>query len=69
MEGTPNKIQREQAVMIVGAMKQEAAMMGANDFEIPALDSLLEALNQGQITPEEAIAQAHKIVSRKTDYH
>jgi predicted RNA-binding protein associated with RNAse of E/G family len=69
MEGEPNKNQKEQAVMIIGEMKQQAAVMGANDFEIPALDNLLIALNQGEITPEEAIAEAHKIVNRKTDYH
>lgn len=69
MEGALNKIQKEQAVMIIGEIKQQVAVMGANDFEIPALDNLLMALNQGEITPEEAIAQAHKIVDRKTDYH
>lgn len=69
MERIPNKSQKEQAVMIIGEMKQQAAVMGANDFEIPSLDNLLIALNQGEITPEEAIEQAHKIVDRKADYH
>lgn len=59
----------EQAIMVIGELKQQAAIMGANDFEIPALDAIMESLNEGECTPEEAIRSATAIVDRKSDYH
>lgn len=61
--------EREAAVLIIGEMRQQAAIMGANNFEIPAFDNLLVALNERQITPREAIAEARKILESKSDYH
>lgn len=54
---------------VIMMIRQEVYMMGANDYEIPALDRLLEELRKGKITPEEAIKQARAIQARKQDYH
>ncbi|MCX6702011.1 MAG: hypothetical protein NTX96_02330 [Candidatus Zambryskibacteria bacterium] len=59
----------DKAVMIIGEIRQQVAVMGGNDFEIPALDDLLKALTEGECTPEEAVHQAHLIIDRKADYH
>ena len=75
MEEEPKQIDEqkrkelEQAVMIIGELKQQAAIMGANDFEIPALNALIESLKEGECTPEEAIRSAMAMVNRKSDYH
>lgn len=60
---------KEQAVFIIGELIQQVNIMGANDFEIPTLNTLLESLNAGECTPEEAIEIAHNIRNRKADYH
>jgi hypothetical protein len=76
MEKEPNIIddeekrkEVEQAILVVGEIKQQVAIMGANDFEIPALDNILRALNESQVTAQEAIKEATLIRDRKSDYH
>jgi hypothetical protein len=68
-EKAEKKVDIKQAVMIIGEIRQQVGIMGANDYEIPALDSILNALNEGECTPEEAVKQAHIIRDRKSDYH
>lgn len=43
--------------------------MGANSSEIPDIDSILQKLHTGKITPEDAIIEAEKIERSKADYH
>lgn len=51
------------------AIQQEVAIMGSNDYEIPALNKLIERLKKGEISSGDAIAQATKIRDSKQDYH
>lgn len=50
-------------------IQQEVAVMGSNDYEIPALNKLIERLKKGEISPEKALADAKEIRSSKQDYH
>ena len=54
---------------LIAHIKQTVAVMGANDSEIPELDSILEDLHARTCAPEEAIQKARAIESRKMDYH
>lgn len=54
---------------VIMMIRQEVYMMGANDYEIPELDRLLEKLRKGEIKPKDALAQARAIQARKQDYH
>jgi hypothetical protein len=59
----------DDAIMIVSEIRQQVAVMGANDYEIPAIDRIIEALKLREITPKEAISEANIILGRKNDYH
>lgn len=51
------------------AIRQEAYMMGANDYEIPALDGIIEKLEKRELSSEDALKEAQTIIGRKADYH
>ncbi|PIZ75495.1 hypothetical protein COY05_03990 [Candidatus Peregrinibacteria bacterium CG_4_10_14_0_2_um_filter_38_24] len=57
------------AYQTIMELRQNIYLMGGNDAEIPLLDALIQRLRAGEITPEEAITQAHKIQDSKMDYH
>lgn len=59
----------QEALNELNALRQEVYMMGANDYEIPAIDELIQKLEKGECTPEEALSQAESIKSKKADYH
>lgn len=42
---------------------------GGNDFEFGAIREILNKLNSGEITPEDAVTEAGKIRDSKMDYH
>jgi hypothetical protein len=50
-------------------IRQETLMMGANDYEPSAFDSILERYQSGQLSAEEALANARQIQASKQDYH
>ena len=50
-------------------VQREIYMMGGNDYEIPAIAALIEKFQRKEISGEEAIKEAHKIKSRKMEYH
>jgi hypothetical protein len=68
MEGL-NNTKIEDAINTIMAIQQEVAIMGSNDYEIPALNKLIEHLKKGEISSGDAIAQATKIRDSKQDYH
>ena len=51
------------------AIRDEIALVGGNDFEIPTLNTLVELLEKGKCSPEHAIKEARNILSSKQDYH
>ncbi|HBD24589.1 MAG: hypothetical protein A2566_00025 [Candidatus Zambryskibacteria bacterium RIFOXYD1_FULL_40_13] len=60
---------REHAILVLGEIRQQVAVMGANDSEIPKLNEIIELLEMGNINPEEAIRLAIEIRDGKADYH
>lgn len=51
------------------AMRQEVYQMGANDFEIPAIDAIIQEFKDSLCTAEEALKRVAEIRNRKQDYH
>ncbi|MBI5465834.1 MAG: hypothetical protein HY974_00925 [Candidatus Kerfeldbacteria bacterium] len=71
-EATPEEPQGREANSpedTIMAIRQEVYMMGANDYEIPALDDIIKSLRNGTLSAEEAVQQAMDIKARKQDYH
>jgi hypothetical protein len=50
-------------------IRQQIGLMGANDYEIPAIDDLIARLKAGECAPEDAVEEAQAILSSKQDYH
>ncbi len=50
-------------------IRQEVAVMGANDSEFWQLSQIQEQLHAGTLTSEEAVHRAQKILADKQDYH
>lgn len=59
----------EKAISTIMMIRQEVATMGANDYEIPALDKLIDDLKNFKITPSDALKRAFSIQNSKQDYH
>ena len=58
-----------EAFATVSAIMQAVNAMGANDYEMKALERILIELQRGDVTPWEAIVQAERIKDSKQDYH
>ena len=59
----------KQTEMEICAIRDEVALAGANDFEIPALNNLIVRLQNEECTPEFALKEARTIRDRKQNYH
>lgn len=59
----------EQLLNQILMVRDEVAQMGANDSEIPIINSIIEKLKRGEMSPEEALSNVYKIKDRKADYH
>lgn len=57
------------AIVHIQAKMQECSVMGANDYEMPALERLIQQVQTKRISPWEAIMQADGIRDSKQDYH
>jgi hypothetical protein len=68
-EGLDNGNLLEKTVKEIKAIEGEVAVMGVNDYEIPALEALINSVKNKEISPEEAVRQAIKIRDTKQDYH
>ena len=62
----PEKINVEAKI---GLVRQQCAQMGANDYELPELDRILESWRNKEISDQEALAKAQQILDSKQDYH
>lgn len=63
------KDNKEETIKEIMIIRQEVAIMGSNDYEIPALDGLIESLKKGEVLSKDALAEAIKIRNSKQDYH
>lgn len=69
MENLESQNGNQNVVNEIMAIRQEIGMMGANDYEIPAVDQIIEKFEKGEYTPEEALQEVNAIKNRKADYH
>lgn len=53
----------------IGALQDQIYAMGANDYEMPAIQDILDSLRGGKIEPSEAVRQVRQIKDSKQDYH
>ncbi len=68
IESSP-KVTKEEALNTVRAALQEVTGMGANDYEIPALNQLISDLEEGVGDPAVIAQKARDIQFGKQDYH
>jgi len=66
---TSPKVTKEEALNTVRAALQEVTGMGANDYEIPALNKLISDLEEGVGDPAVIAQKARDIQFSKQDYH
>lgn len=62
-------LDKENAKLTIGALRQEIYMLGANDSEFSSIDSILAELESGNISPQDAIDQVTAIKEQKQSYH
>ncbi len=64
-----NPIPKNEAMMQILQIEQQAMAMGANDYEPAAFMAIKTKLREGKITATEAVTQARGILDSKQDYH
>jgi len=65
----PENNSKQSVEFKIRGILQDVAVMGANDYEIPAINAVLEKLQSDEYSPEEALEKAQKIIEGKADYH
>jgi hypothetical protein len=60
---------KDEARMRIEEVRQRAALMGANDSEFSLLNEILLNMDKDEMTPDEALEEANKVLSGKMDYH
>ncbi len=68
-EGINNENLIEKTIKEIKAIENEVSVMGGNDYEIPALEKLIESIRNEELSPKEALNQAEKIRDSKQNYH
>lgn len=58
-----------EAMARIAIIEQQVMGMGANDAEASLFASIRRRLLNGEISPEEAVAEAQAILDGKQDYH
>ena len=72
MENEPTKdiqLNLSEAMMRIQGILAEVSVMGANDSEFESFYRIQRELQEGILTPTEAIIQAQSIKDSKMDYH
>ena len=69
MEAVEQPMSADRAETEILAIRDLVAGQGANDYEIPTINGILERLKSGKLTPDEALVEAHAINNRKASYH
>ncbi len=59
----------EETIRKIEFIKQQVAVEGANNYEIPELNNLLEKVKAGDISPEQGLREAEIIQESKNSYH
>lgn len=54
---------------VIEEMRGQAMVMGFNDSETQAFDSIIEELDAKTISVQEAFKRAQAIINNKQDYH
>ena len=62
-------IDKESARLLIGGLRQDIYMLGANDSEFSFIESILVELETGDISPQNAVDQVMAIKERKQSYH
>lgn len=60
---------KDEMRMRIEEVRQRAALMGANDSEFSLLNEILLNMDKDEMTPDEALEEANKVLSGKMDYH
>ena len=60
---------KEDAQSYIAMIKQQVALMGANNYEFEELDKILKLLQAGDISEDEARSRVYAILESKQDYH
>jgi len=69
MENINPQNNMSEALNEILAMRDEIALMGANDYEMGAIRNILGRLKNGECTPTDALRETQSIKDRKSDYH
>lgn len=59
----------ETAKAAVSEAFQEMAQLGANDYEHGEIAKIIDDLDAGILSPDDAVDRAHVILAMKEDYH
>ncbi len=62
----PENINVEMEIEII---RQQIAVMGANDYEFDELDNIKKLWQKKEISGKEAVARARAVLNNKQDYH
>jgi flagellar biosynthesis regulator FlbT len=57
------------ALVQIEAIRSQINSMGANDSEFEALNNIRRKIEDREMTPEEAVAQAQGVMDSKQAYH
>jgi len=60
---------KDEAYTAIAELRQRIALMGANDSEFWSLDQITDKMENGELTPDEAVTEANLILNGKQDYH
>lgn len=60
---------KDEARMRIEEVRQNVAIMNANDIEFSLINEILLNMDKDEMTPDEALEEANKVFSGKMDYH
>ncbi len=60
---------KNEARMRIEEVRQRVAVMGANDSEFGLLNEILMSMDKNEMTPDEALEEANRVLNGKMDYH
>src|ERR1035437_10940308 len=60
---------KDEARMRIEEVRQRIAIMNANDIEFSLINEILLNMDKDEMTPDEALEEANKVLNGKQDYH
>ncbi|MFT7507797.1 MAG: hypothetical protein ACI92I_000966 [Acidimicrobiales bacterium] len=67
--GEQQPLTKGSARVQIEAIRAQINTMGANDSEFSSIDTIIIKLEDGEITPEEAVTLTQGVMDSKQDYH